>query len=189
MKTALILHGTDFSLTRNQRKNNWFPWLKKELEALRYEVLLPELPQADQPDIKRYWKFLTDKFDFNQESILIGHSSGAAAILGILNLLPTSKPIDKAILVAGFLHDRGWNCEGLFTEELKWPKIKNQAQSIHIIHSDNDPYVPLSDAQELSQHLNTKVILKKGQKHFSVGTMGEKYRQFPELLELISNNE
>jgi len=34
MKNALILHGTDFEKEQKQRYNNWFPWLKKELEKL-----------------------------------------------------------------------------------------------------------------------------------------------------------
>lgn len=79
MKNALILHGTDFGRQQKQRHNNWFPWLKKELEKLDYQVWLPELPQAWQPNLKRYWQFLTD-FKFNSQTILVGHSSGAAAI-------------------------------------------------------------------------------------------------------------
>ncbi len=33
--------------------------------------------------------------------------------------------------------------------------------------------------------LNAKLIIKKGQKHFSIGTYGEKYKKFPFLLKLI----
>jgi len=45
-KNAIILHGTDFDKKQKQRLNNWFPWLKKELEKIGYKVWLPELPEA-----------------------------------------------------------------------------------------------------------------------------------------------
>lgn len=49
MKNALILHGTDADHTQN-----WFPWLEKELLQRNYEVWVPDLPQSDHPNIRRY---------------------------------------------------------------------------------------------------------------------------------------
>jgi len=80
MKNALILHGTDFEETQNERNGNWFPWLKSELEKRGYSVWLPEIPQARRPNLERYWKFFQEnKFNFNSETVLVGHSSGEAA--------------------------------------------------------------------------------------------------------------
>jgi len=83
MKNALILHGTDFRKEQKQKLNNWFPWLKAELEKLGFEVWVPELPEAWQPNLKRYWNFLKG-FNFNEETVIIGHSSGAAMVFGLL---------------------------------------------------------------------------------------------------------
>ena len=90
VKNALILHGTDADHT-----HNWFPWLQKELETLGYELWVPNLPSADHPNIKRYNQFLLNyrgpsgtspiNWKFDEESIIIGHSSGAVEILGLLN--------------------------------------------------------------------------------------------------------
>ena len=66
MKNALILHGTDFRKTLNQRNNNWFPWLKMHIEALGYNVYLPELPEAWHPDAERYYKFLIEKLSIDE---------------------------------------------------------------------------------------------------------------------------
>ena len=59
MKNALILHGTDASPA-----HNWFLWLKNELEAMGYEVWLPQLPHSDKPSSKTYNKFLLFNKDF-----------------------------------------------------------------------------------------------------------------------------
>lgn len=84
MKSALILHGTN-----NSPQDNWFLWLEKELQQLDYKTWVPQLPQADFPNIKRYNQFLFNSdWEFDEESILIGHSSGAVATLGLLQALP-----------------------------------------------------------------------------------------------------
>lgn len=184
MKNVLILHGTDFKRELKQRYNNWFPWLKEELEKEGYKVWLPELPEAWHPDLERYWNFLKD-FDFNEETVIVGHSSGAAMVLGILHKLPIEKKVKLAISVAGFCKDEGWGCEGLFSEKYDWKKIKKQAEKIVLFWSPNDPYINKKQTDCLAEKLDVKPIIKYGQKHFSVGTMGEQYREFPELLELI----
>jgi len=183
MKKAVILHGTD-----GNHKENWFPWLKNELELREFNVWSPDLPQADEPSIKRYNKFLLKKNDweFDQDTILIGHSSGAVAILGLLQDLPKDISVDTCYLVGAFKDDLGWDSlKNLFDDPFDFNLIKTKAKQFIFIHSDNDPYCPLDHAKFLSKELNGILIKKKKQKHFSVGTMGKQYLQFPDLLNLI----
>lgn len=183
MKNALILHGTDFSKTKKQRYNNWFPWLKTELEKLGYDVWVPELPEAWHPDLERYWNFLKD-FDFNGETVVVGHSSGGAMVFGILHKLPEHKKIRLAVSIAGFYRDDGWDCEGLFCEKYDWKKIRHQAEQIRLIWSPDDPYIKPEQTDYLANHLHVKPDVFPGNKHFNLEA-GEQFRQFPELLEII----
>ena len=81
MKNALILHGTDGKST-----HNWFPWLKSELEGKGWKVWVPDLPEADKPDIERYNTFiLSSDWEFNAQSVIVGHSAGAVEVLGLLD--------------------------------------------------------------------------------------------------------
>ena len=162
--------------------------MKKQLEAKGYQVWLPELPEAWRPDLKRYWEFLKD-FNFNNETILIGHSSGAATIFGLLHKLLPEKQIGLAISVAGFYKDEGWNCQALFKEKFDWWKIKNQAKKIIIVASDDDPYISMEQTNYLANKTNGKLVLLSGQKHMSVGSYGEKYKKFPLLLEMIDGGK
>lgn len=183
MKNALILHGTN-----GDHNENWFPWLQKQLEEKGYKVWTPDLPEADKPNIKRYNKFLVEEGDwsFDQDSILIGHSSGAVAILGLLQALPDDIKVDTCYLVGAFKNDLDWDSlAGLFEEPFDFDLIKSKANRFVFIHSDNDPYCPLDHAEYLAEQLNGELIVKEDQKHFSVGTFGEEYREFPFLLEQI----
>lgn len=165
MKNALILHGTD-----SNSSANWFPWLKNELEKKGYKVWVPDLPHAEKPNIERYNNFLLSNKDwvFDDESIIIGHSSGAVEILGLLQSFPEGTVVNTCILVGSFKDDLGWDSlKELFLKPFDFEKIKQHAKQFIFIHSDNDPYCPLQHAEYLSQKVNGKLIVIKGQGHFS----------------------
>ncbi len=180
MKNALVLHGTS-----GYSSGNWFPWLKKELAKHGYKVWVPNLPKADKPNLKRYNEYIFKNWKFNKDSIIIGHSSGAVAILGILQDLPPEIVINKAFLVAGFTTDLGWEpLKELFTRPIDWEKIKKRAHQFVLFHSDNDPYVPMWQGKKLRDLLFAKLIILKNQGHFNVSS-NPKFIQFPKLLQLI----
>lgn len=187
MKNALILHGT-----KGHSKENWFDWLKIELEKNKWQVWVPDLPQSDEPNVERYNSFLfsNKKWQFDNDSVLVGHSSGAVAILGLLQSLPDGIKIDTCYLVGAFKDDLGWDSlKSLFDKPFDFKKIKDKAKNFVFIHSDNDPYCPLDHAKYLAKEMNGQLIVKKGQKHFSVGTMGKSYEEFPFLLQTISSRQ
>lgn len=183
MKNALILHGTN-----NDSSGNWFPWLKMKLESAGYKVWVPDLPRADQPNIQRYNAhiFANKDFVFNEETILIGHSSGSMAILGLLQELPEGVKVKAAYLVGTFKNDLGMDdLKDIFLEPFDFKKIQQKSRLFYFIHSDNDPYCPLDHAEYLHDQVGGELIVLPGQKHFSIGTYGEKYREFEYLFDLI----
>lgn len=180
MKNALILHGTD-----NDSSGNWFLWLKKELENKGWKVWVPNLPDSANPDIKRYNEHIFKNWKFNPESVIIGHSSGATEILGLLLALPDDMVIDKCIFVGFYKNDLGdEGLKNLFSGKTDFEKVKKHAKKFIIIHSDNDPYCPIEMAEYLSKKLNGKLIIKKGEKHFNLDA-SPKYKEFPLILDFI----
>lgn len=185
MKNALVLHGTS-----NNSQGNWFPWLKKELENKGWKVWIPDLPQADKPNIKLYNKFIlaNKDWEFDKDSVIIGHSSGAVAILGLLQHLPEDNVIDTAILVGSFKDNLGEAVfNGLFEEPFNFKEVKKHSKRFIFIHSDNDPYCPLEHAKYLSEKLEGELIVLNGQGHFNL-EKGPQYKKFPYLLELLVEN-
>ena len=137
MKNALILHGISGS-----PRENWFPWLKDELERKGWKVWVPDLPQSEKPSIERYNDFIfSSGWKFDEDSVVIGHSAGAVAALGLLEALPPDVTIKEAILVAAFKKDLGgWDPSGLFkkpfdikTTKMRvefWRSLRRGAQSL-----------------------------------------------------------
>ena len=95
MTNIFIIHGTYGS-----PQENWFPWLKKELEKLGYTVYVPHFPSPPNHSLT-CWSNVFENYKeyLNKDSILIGHSIGCAFILGILE----RSQVAATFFVAGFL--------------------------------------------------------------------------------------
>lgn len=187
MKNALILHGAG-----NNSHGNWFPWLKSELETKGYTVWSPDLPNSDEPNQDSWLKtiFSNKKWQFNSDSVIVGHSAGATLILRILEKLPKRVHIQTCILVAGVV-ELGTKPEffqykrDLVRNPFDWEKIKKSAREFYFIHSDNDPYECGENQGKIMQkYLGGRLIIKRGEGHFNL-EKSEKYKQFPLVLELL----
>jgi len=167
-------------------RDQWFPWLKKELEKKKYQVWVPDLPGADEPDINVYNPFILNNcpFEIDEQTVIIGHSSGAAAALGLVQILKNR--VNKVISVAGFADDLDYEpVKKMFrTWNFDWEKIKRQVGKIYAVYSDDDPYVPTDRAEKLRELTGAEKIMIPGQKHFSVSS-NPKYKKFPEILDLV----
>ena len=186
MKNALILHGTN-----GNSKENWFDWLRIALQKQNWNVWVPDLPQSQKPNIERYTAYILNnkEWRFDSESIIIGHSSGAVAALGLLERLPSETKINACYLVGVFRDNLGWDSlSELFIRPLDYAAIQKKAKQFVVIHSDNDPYCPLEGAKYVGKALHGSMHILKGQKHFSIGTMGDQYKTFPFLLDMIQTS-
>lgn len=177
----VILHGT-----KGSPKGNWFQWLKSNLETKGHNVYVPRFPTPENQSVQSWCKVLDKKAPrFDEDTIIIGHSCGATYLLNILEVL--SCPIHRSIFVSGFL-DRLGNKEfddlnaDFINHDFNWNKIIKNAGKITILHGDNDPYVPLSQAEKLSEKLKSKLTIIENGGHLNTESG---YTEFPELLEFI----
>ena len=181
MKTAIILHGT-----LGSPDGNWFQWLKTELENRGLQVWLPQLPHAEQPSLNEWYTFIQKEcpFTINQDTLIVGHSSGA-----ILALIIAQNNMEKvgAIVDVSVFHDNSlqWGPnDKLFDVPFDWAAIRQGVHNLLFVHSDDDPYVPLDQAQYVANNCGAELTMIPGQGHFNL-EKSEEYRQFPQLLELI----
>lgn len=184
MKNAVILHGTE-----SNSKEHWFPWLANILRERGYSVWVPDLPGCDRPNIDRYNEFIFKSWTFDADSIIVGYSSGAVSILGILENLPDGVVIDQAILVAGFIDNLKWDSlKELFVKPFDWEKIKRRAKRFVLLHSDDDPYVSLTHGEMLKEKLGGTLVVLPKRGHYNTNSKGNDLKEFPELLEIIKQD-
>lgn len=165
---------------------NWFPWLKKELETQGYEVIVPKFPTPLDQSLESWLRVFSQyENKINEETILIGHSLGAAFILDYLE--QTNKKIKVAFLVAGYhklVNNEFDELNKTFVgRKFDWNKIKQNCEKFFIVASDNDPYIPLEINKELAKILNEdlQIIHNGGHLNKKAG-----FDKFPKLLETVN---
>lgn len=186
MKTAILFHGTNGS-----SNSGWLQWLKRELESQGYKVWVPDLPNADNPSLKEWAEHVNTHtpLPIDKETVLVGHSAGAVLALIVAQLYPVKQTISVGVFKdLSFLHEKlDWHANDRFFDiDFDFEAIKRNASSKLFIHSDNDPYCPLEQAEYLANQVDGELVVLKGQGHFNTES-DPKYKAFPELLNLIES--
>lgn len=79
----VILHGYTGS-----NQTNFIPWLKAELEQRGAKVQAPQLPNTDNPTEVEQVQYVLDHVQFDENTVLIGHSLGGLVAMRVLEKLP-----------------------------------------------------------------------------------------------------
>ncbi len=147
----------------------WYPYAKRELEKKGYEVDVLSFPDTENPNLEKWLPVLKEAVGEPNEDInLIGHSAGSVTILRYLESLDENEKVGTVVLVAGFVNNLGFDeLKNFFVKDFEFEKIRNKANKFVLIHSDNDPYVPLEHGNILKEKLSAELIIKHNAKHFS----------------------
>ncbi|MDP2630804.1 MAG: alpha/beta fold hydrolase [Candidatus Uhrbacteria bacterium] len=164
MKRALIIHCWG-----GYPEYCWYPWAKQELEKQGIEVVVPAFPNTDTPQLNLWLPELEKVIGRpDEDTFLIGHSIGCALIMRYLESLADDEKVRGAVFVAGFIGDLGFpEIKNFFETPLDFEKIKKKCPKFVAIQSDNDPYVPVPQADMLKEKLGVHVIMKHNFAHFS----------------------
>jgi predicted alpha/beta hydrolase family esterase len=184
MKTAIIIHGTE-----GYPEENWFPWLKAELEKLGYRVFVPQFPSPPvvPAKIAEWFEVFKDFEDYlDEDALLIGHSLGGVFALRLLERL--NHPV-KAVFLVGtpvgvrpiLNYERDSSFSGF---SFDWEAIVKKARHFEVFQSDNDPYVSLGNGEALAKRLKVKLTFVSKAGHFNEAAG---YTEFPLLLQKIKN--
>lgn len=187
-KRVFIVHGWS-----GFPEEGWFPWLKKELESRDYKVQVPQLPDAGNPRIEKWVPKLAEVVGIpDEQTYFVGHSIGCQTIARYLESLSADVRVGGAVFVAGFFK-RLTNLEPdeetqetarLWLETpINLEKVKTHLPQSIAIFSDNDPYVPLDNQDDLRSKLGSEIIIEHQTGHFSGPSDG--VTKLPVVLEAI----
>ncbi|WP_304509915.1 RBBP9/YdeN family alpha/beta hydrolase [Anaerotignum sp.] len=180
---AYFIHGFTAS-----SKANWFPWLKNELQNNGIQLIVPDMPNTNDPHLLPWLQKIEDVAkELNDNTIFIGHSLGCIAMLQFI--LKKNIKIKGVILVSGFMDENPMvvQKEGLsqFVEEpLDVEQVKALIPHRVVITAIDDDIVPSVATKKMAERLGAQLIERSNGKHF-IDRDG--FTQFPEVLDLIKS--
>ena len=180
MKSVMIFPGYGES-----GESVWFPYLSKELKELNFDVNIINFPDPNDP-VLSHWLSVALKKDYDEETILVGHSSGVAVILSVLENINIR--IQKAVLVAGFVKplEKLPDVTPILQESYNWEKIKSHCGEFITINGVDDPWGcdGVQGSMIFDNVGGTLILNYEG--HMGSDTFDQPYREFPFLVKLIS---
>lgn len=177
--TILILHGIYGS-----PGENWSKWLKEQLEKQAHEVLMPQLPSADNPNRQEWLAKIIKVLEEVDHSrlIIIAHSLGVASAFDYIE--SQNQKIFGLVSVSGFLKAYGFepNQEFMKAKEIDHQSVRSKIKNLAIVYSDNDPYVAPEALSALADKTDTHVYVVESGGHLN-SEAG--FEEFPLLLDII----
>jgi predicted alpha/beta hydrolase family esterase len=175
-RRAIIFHGTG-----GHPDHCWYRWLGARLEARGYTVELPHYPGLNSDPIETFLPTVLSDHTFDQGTVLVGHSGGAALLLSILEHIEV--PVAQAILVAGYSTPPNESAEPVLRARYDWERIKAHVRDVTFINSVSDPYgCDAVQGRHMFDRLGgTQIIRDEG--HF--GDMDDPYPTFELLDKLV----
>ncbi|ELR12350.1 uncharacterized protein ACA1_374170 [Acanthamoeba castellanii str. Neff] len=143
------------------KKSIWYYWCQQHLlkglnvRRLGIPVILEDMPDPDAAHRDVWLPFIKQELRCDENTILIGHSSGAEAAMS---------PEEKE--------------SGYYTGEWQWERIKANADWIVQFGSTDDPYLPQKEMDYVHEKLGTEYHMYSDKGHFLLG-------EFPELVDVV----
>ncbi len=175
---VIIIHGNGGATGTD----HWTPYVKQALEKAGLEVIAPTMPDNFLAREKYWLPFLKDELRADENTILVGHSSGAVAAMRFAE----NNKIYGSVLIGAChtdLDDEDEKKSGYYNRPWRWNKIRTNQNWIIQYHSTDDPFIPIDEARYVHKKLNTEYIEATDEGHYGGG---EKEKlQFPELVTAI----
>jgi predicted alpha/beta hydrolase family esterase len=187
-RNIFIFHGT-----AGNPQENWFSWLKKELEKNGHRVFVPQFPTPIGESLES-WLGVLDRYkqQINKNTILIGHSKGGLFLLRLLEKL--KQPVYASFLVSTAIGIKPYvfydlNHKFAHGYKFDWIKIRSNSKHFIVYHSDNDPYTCLANGEQISKKLNINLTFIPNSGHFNTKSGYTKFdKLYEDIYSLLINN-
>ncbi len=176
-RTAIIVHGTG-----GHPDNVWYPWLAERLTARGYVVHRPHLPALNVEPVALTVPRVLDAYAVDGDTVLIGHSGGAALLLALLEHTPA--PVAQAVLVAGYSTPPNDAEEPVLQASYDWERIAANVGDLVLVNAVRDPYgCDAAQGRAILDRVGGTQVVRRDDGHFGDGD--QPYPTFPLLDRLV----
>ncbi|MBY0110567.1 alpha/beta hydrolase [Patescibacteria group bacterium] len=162
--------------------DNWSPYLEKEIPLqLGISVINTQFPDALLAR-KEFWLPFIKELGADEDTILIGHSSGAIAAMRYAE----ENVILGSVLVGAYYTHMNYEEEKAsqyFDTPWNWNAIKKNQQWTILFASTDDPFIPIEEPRHIRDMLGSVYHEHTDRAHFGHGTFPQ--TEFPELIEAL----
>lgn len=170
---AILIHGNGGCTAGDI----WLPWLERELHGIGVDVINQTFPDNVKARAS-VWLPHLELLDADEDTILVGHSSGAVAAM---RYAETHRLLGSVLV--GVCHtdlgDAFERASGYYTAPWQWDTIRGNQRFIGIFNSADDPLIPIAEARFVAAKLKCSFFEFADRGHFI------DRRDFPEALEFI----
>jgi hypothetical protein len=164
----------------------WFPYVIEQLEKNGIAVEAKNMPDPITAKKDIWLPFIESELKVDEDTIAVGHSSGAIALL---RYAETHK-VKGLILVGAYHTDLGDKTEkesGYFDDPWDWEAINQNTDFIVQFASTDDPYIPVEESRFIKSKLPKLEYIEFNDK----GHMGEDIDmvEFPELVKIVTEKK
>ena len=173
----ILIHGY-----KADSKSGFLPWLQDALHAKGHEVVVPNLPNPEDPDPEEWTKVLVEKIgSIDDETIILGHSLGASMVLRFLEAAEAKSTPRGCILVSPPWMIKAEALRGFFMSELDFDVLMWKASRFVVVHSRDDKVIQFDHAEKYAKVLHAKLIEgAPGDEHFQG-------KQYPVILKAVED--
>lgn len=151
-RKAIIFHGTGA-----RPEYIWYPWLADRLRSRGYAVEVPHHPGTNVEPIATFLPKVLDAHTYDEQTVLVGHSGGAALLLAILERLDVT--VAQAFLVAGYCTQPNTEDEPVLQESYNWEAVRAHARDIYFLNSAEDEFgCDIDQGRAMFDHLGGTLI-------------------------------
>ena len=194
MANAILIHGWASKGEYYDPKyptgsnSHWFPWLSKQLIISGIHTIAVEMPNGYFPKYE-IWKKELERFDVDENTILVGHSLGGGFLIRWLS--EEDVKVGKVVLVAPWLGsmagDDRYSPEEFDADFFDFKidsDISHKTKGVTILSSTNDGIGVQRTVKFIQEKINNiKYLELENKGHFTLKSLGTD--AFPELLEEI----
>jgi predicted alpha/beta hydrolase family esterase len=138
--------------------SNWYSWFASEMRKKPgLEVVMKDFPDPNRCRESIWIPFIKNEIGLDEQTIIVGHSSGAACAMRLLE--NDDVKLRGAILVAAAhtdLGDEGERLSEYFNRPWNWDKMKLGADFIHCFHGNDDHLIPVKEARYIAEKMRGK---------------------------------